>query len=370
METLMVVGVNTRAVACSLKKLGCTVYSTDYFGTLDLKECADFSSSILEQNPGVSCGHFLEDFNSQKLNENARSWLGEVDRIICLSGSSPTNFPTEKIYGNLAQYEDKLLIYRSLKDDFRLPLTYIPGSIEEAKQIILNHHDKEFIVKPNRGAGGYGVKMWNDPDHWEEDWLLQEYITGDNISASVLSTGDEAQTVITSSQIVGDEKLGQKEPFGYCGNLTPYTGPAKIEKIAESIVIKLGLVGSNGIDFIHRDGKIYVLEVNPRIQGTFECAEASLGINLAEAHIQACEGNLINIPSPKKFAVKMVVHAKTRSMVDNMKISGVHDLPQKGVIIEEGEPVVTVLKTDKTSEDAYKKAQLAVDKVYESLIPL
>ncbi len=370
METIMVVGVNTRAVACSLKKSGYSVYSVDYFGTIDLKECTDFLHSILQQKPGSSCGYFLEDFNHDELDKSALSRLDDVDRVICLSGSSPSNFPPHKIYGNTSEFEDKLLIYRWLKDDFQLPLTYIPGSLEEAKELMANHPDKEFILKPKRGAGGYGVQMWNDPKHGVDGWILQEYIPGENISASVLSTKDEAQTIITSSQIVGDKGLGQKEPFGYCGNITPYTGLAPIGKIAEDVITKLGLVGSNGVDFIHCDGEIYLLEVNPRIQGTFECVEASLGINLAEAHIQACQGHLINTPPPKNFAVKMVLHAKLRSKVGNIKIDGVHDLPANGVIIEAGEPMATVLTTDKKVENALQKAQLVADRVYENLAPI
>ena len=37
MEKILVAGANTRAVACSLKKLGYTVYSADYFGVMDLR---------------------------------------------------------------------------------------------------------------------------------------------------------------------------------------------------------------------------------------------------------------------------------------------------------------------------------------------
>jgi predicted ATP-grasp superfamily ATP-dependent carboligase len=32
---------------------------------------------------------------------------------------------------------------------------------------------------------------------------------GETISASVLSTRDDAQTILTNSQIIGDESLGQ-----------------------------------------------------------------------------------------------------------------------------------------------------------------
>lgn len=370
METILLAGVNTRAVACSLKKLGYKVYSADYFGVTDLENCTDLSLPILEQRAGVSCGHFQEDFNPFDLKNEALSMIDEVDWVICLSGSSPSDFPASKVCGNRSPGVDKAHLYRALRDDFRMPLTYMPESLEEAREITRQYPDKEFIIKPKDGAGGYGVRKWDDPENWPEDWLLQEHLLGENISASVLSTGKEVRTLITSSQIVGDVKLGQKEPFGYAGNITPYCGTADIVQLAEMVIAHLDLVGSNGVDFIINDGEVYVLEVNPRIQGTFECVEKSLGINMAEAHMEACHGNMVPIPLPEKFAVKMIVHAQKKSIAGNMDFRGIHDLPLEGVIIEVGEPVATVLSSDNMMENALYKARLRVDKVYENLLPL
>lgn len=374
METILVAGVNTRAVACSLKKLGYNVFSADYFGVTDLENCTDFSYSLMDQRAGVSCGFFQKDFNALDLKKAAQSLIDEVDQVICLSGASPSHFPAHKICGNFSPWDDKALLHRTLKDDFQLPVTYIPGSFEEAREITHQHQDKKFIIKPNSGAGGYGVREWADQDTWPEGWLLQEYLHGENISASVLSTGKEARTIITSHQIVGDSKLGQKEPFGYGGNITPYCGPGGdpvvMEELAERVITHLGLVGSNGVDFIVKDGEIHILEVNPRIQGTFECVEASLGINMAEAHMGACQGDIGFIPPPEKFAVKMVVNAQERSLAGDLNFKGIYDLPLEGVIIEGGEPVVTVLTSDKTMENAVYKASLLVGRVYENLVPL
>jgi predicted ATP-grasp superfamily ATP-dependent carboligase len=52
---------------------------------------------------------------------------------------------------------------------------------------------------------------------------------------------------------------------------------------------------------IIKNGEVYVIEINPRFQGTFEASEAALGINMAQAHIMACEGELIEIPYPKNL---------------------------------------------------------------------
>ncbi|AXV40602.1 ATP-grasp domain-containing protein [Methanobacterium sp. BAmetb5] len=397
MENILVVGVNTRAVACSLKRLGYTVYSADYFGTLDLRSCADRVESILDQKPGISCGRFSKNFNPNLLREIALGMVGDVDGVISLAGSSPSWFPSGKIIGNMEVngVEDKFALFQRLKKYFNVPMTYLPSDNAEVWEIISNAPEKKFILKPRSGAGGYGVRILQGhgsgvtglPEEVNlSQWLLQEFIEGENVSASVLSTPDEAHTILTSKQIIGDCTLGQREPFGYCGNLVPYPGglvsreekvppggssptnrDLKISQMAAKVVDHLSLVGSNGVDFINRNGELYVIEVNPRLQGTWECAELSLNRNMAQAHLEACHGQLLEVPSPQKFAAKMVVHARERLPVSDLHFPGVYDLPHPGVIIEKGEPMVTVLSTGPTPEATITSAQKKVDQVYRSV---
>lgn len=67
----------------------------------------------------------------------------------------------------------------------------------------------------------------------ENNWIMQEFIDGENISASVLSTKNEAHTILNSCQIIGNKSLGQLEPFGYCGNIVPYPVDGEISETAE-----------------------------------------------------------------------------------------------------------------------------------------
>ncbi|MCC7558074.1 MAG: carboxylate--amine ligase, partial [Methanobacteriaceae archaeon] len=121
------------------------------------------------------------------------------------------------------------------------------------------------------------------------------------------------------------------------------------------------------VDMIYDHGELKIIEVNPRFQGTFECAESSLGINMVDAHLQACEGNLINLPKPQKFAVKMIVFARNRSIVRDINFKGVYDLPHPQVIIEKNEPVATVLQSSPILEDAIYSAKKTVERVYSGL---
>jgi hypothetical protein len=56
-----------------------------------------------------------------------------------------------------------------------------------------------------------------------------------------------------------------------------------------------------------------------------------------------------------------------RSIVGDLSFKGVYDVPKKNVIIEKGEPVVTVINSKRVLEDAVYSAEKQVDDVYSSL---
>lgn len=369
-------GINTRSMACSLKKLGYNIYSADYFGVMDIKPCVNQYKSILTQKPYQSCGNFTEKFKSGDIEDLTTEFIPDVDSIICLAGVSIGNFPSNKIVGNKSfeEVDDKYLLYKKLEDKFNFPLTFMVSDVGEAGEIASNYPGKDFLIKPVHGSGGYGIRELNEVEDLDfTGHLLQEKLTGVNLSASVISTGSESRSIFTSQQIIGDPVLCQREPYGYCGNIAPLTdgnAAGKISRVAEEIIDYLKLIGSNGVDFILQEGDLYVIEVNPRIQGTMECAEQSLKINMAEAHIKACQGELMDVPGPSSFAVKMIVHARERSQVGKIDFKGVYDLPAENVIIEEGEPVATVVNSSRILEDAVYSTKKQVDAVYRNLTPI
>jgi predicted ATP-grasp superfamily ATP-dependent carboligase len=373
MKNILVVGTNSRPVACSAKKMGNTVYSVDYFCTSDLVKCSDYLRCILSQIPYESCGHYIDRFDPKLLEDYSNEVVDDVDHILCSAGAMPDKFEGSKVIGNkeIEHIENKFNLYNLLKKKFKVPETFLVSSHAEAAEITKHYDDKKFIVKPIVGAGGKGIKRFEETNENTnfKGIMLQEFIDGQNVSASVLSTETEAKTILTSRQILGEGGLGQPDEFAYCGNVVPYTDDPEVKKTAEDAIMELSLVGSNGVDMIHTGEDIYVIEVNPRFQGTFECAEEVLGINMVDAHIKACNGTLIEIRDPDKFAVKMVVFAKRRSIAGDLNFEGVYDRPERNVIIEKDEPVVTVIAADNKLENAIYKAEQLVKKVYKALEP-
>lgn len=373
MKNILVVGTNTRPVACSAKKMGHTVYSVDYFCTSDLVKCSDYLRCMLTQLPYETCGNYADKYDPNLLQRYADEVVDEVDYVLCSSGAVPENFPKSKVIGNkkIMHVENKYNLYKLLKNKFLVPETFLVSSYGEAAEIADSYDDKRFIVKPVIGAGGKDIRRFEETTENSDysRFMLQEVIEGKSVSASVLSTKNEAKTIFTSQQIIGNDQLGQPDEFAYCGNIVPYRFDPYIKMAAEEVITELGLVGSNGVDMIEKDNELYVIEANPRFQGTFECAETVFGINMFDAHVKASDGILIDIPESNSYAVKMVVFAKWRSIAGDLNFEGVYDIPEKNVIIEKDEPAATVVKSGKTLREAINNGKKTVDKVYGALYP-
>lgn len=228
------------------------------------------------------------------------------------------------------------------------------------------------VLKPAFGGGGTGIRLAKSPDELErffrrilsrgdkESLYVQQYIRGIDASASILSNGNEARCLTVNEQIIGDKRLGVPRPFGYCGNIIPLNRPKFESNIAEysrKICEEIGLVGSNGVDFVLSD-RPYLMEINPRFQSTIDCVERLLGINLVEEHIRACSGELADYRQPKGYAVKLILYAKREVKTPNLKkIPDIVDITPQGSIVGKGHPICSILKfgenRDETIADAY-----------------
>ena len=298
----------------SALELDYDIYSTSYFSTSDTPPIKN-QKIILKESDGESCGIFEENFDSKTILELSQDYIDEVDYIIPISGVSPTDFKKsdrKKILGNrdVENVENKFRFYEEIKEEFLTPMTFCISDIDEAFEISRNYPNVQFILKPLQGSGGYDINLLNNDKTSElngDDFILQEYVAGINLSSSVLSSEDESKTIVNSRLLTMND-FGNKNSFIYIGNILPLTDKsimAEVEDInkitsemkttSENLIEKFNLIGSNGVDYILNEKGLYVIEVNPRIQGTFECVEKTFGINMLEAHINACKGEIMDV---------------------------------------------------------------------------
>jgi predicted ATP-grasp superfamily ATP-dependent carboligase len=180
--------------------------------------------------------------------------------------------------------------------------------------------------------------------------------------------------ISVNEQLIGIEQLGVAAPFGYCGNIVPLktnsTSINRVKTVAVRLGKKLGLVGSNGLDFvIGENRKPYLLEVNPRFQATLECIHYVTGLNLVTEHLKSWWGEVpTQVPQPQGYAIKMIAFAKEKSVVPTLDdIDFIFDISHPGVIVEKGDPICTVQVTALHRQVAVNAAFQTVSKIYRRM---
>ena len=369
----------------SALKLDYDIYSTSYFSTSDTPAIKN-QKIILQESDGESCGIFEDNFNSKSILEISRDYIDEVDYIIPISGVSPSDFSKKdrkKILGNqdVGDIEDKFRFYKKIRNEFLTPMTFHACDIDEAFEIYKNHPDIQFILKPVKGSGGYDVNLLNngiDIEFGDNEFILQEYVSGTSLSSSVLSSENETKTV-TNTRLLTMNDFGDENSFIYVGNILPLTDKSimsdvkdinnineELKDTSESLIDKFNLIGSNGVDYILNENGLYVIEINPRLQGTFECTEKTFGINMLEAHIRACQGEVMEIPKAQCYTYKKIVYSPTRMKYRPMDLDNIYDLPHIGSITEKDEPLLTIIDSDVDFEKLYEKVELTSEIVNKS----
>ena len=410
MENLLLMGIDTRPMVNSALKLDYKTFSISYFKTVDFK-MPYMEKHVLDQESVISCGRFEENYSPDKLLELSKDFLlqnndeNEIDKIVLTTGINAKNFSGEfkkfrKIVRgnkNTESVENKFKFYNKLKNKFNVPLTFQPSDVCELNEILQQYANNQFILKPLQGSGGLGIFLLNNESCDElkqvseicqnislENYILQEYIEGTNVSSSVLSSHNERKNLI-NSRLITEHDLGN-DSYEYSGNILPLDENSfrmfndnrteinadelndEIKNTSEDLIKQFNLIGSNGVDYIlDNNGELKIIEINPRFQGTYELVENVLGINLLDAHIKACEGEIIDIPNPSQYSIKKIIYARKQVSIGNLNIPNVYDIPYEGVKIEKDQPLVTIISSSKDLKTATNNAKIAEEKVYENI---
>jgi predicted ATP-grasp superfamily ATP-dependent carboligase len=369
-ESVLLIGIHTRPAVFSAKALGLYTLSVDYFGDVDLLEAADVARSIRQQKPFESSGRISDNYSGEALGELASDL--EADRIISTCSLNIKRPVTGNPPDRMIKLKDKGLQLRKVRKlGIKVPEYEIVEDREEAIEVA-EGLGFPCVVKPLRGAGGRGVLLAKTKDHLpdiQEKYLVQGYVRGNPISTSTLSTKKDSMLLSTSEQLLGCALAGQKD-FVHCGNVVPLEATKKEVEELEDISIKIsrafGIVGWNGIDFVLGQEPVFI-EINSRFQGTFDCIERSYNINLLDAHIKACEGELIKAPHPSTTSIRMTIYAQETCIVKEDLRGSTVDVPLKNSIIEKGEPITTIISSGK-KEEALDTCKKLVKKVYKQAL--
>lgn len=392
-QNLLVVGIDTVSIANSAKKACYKIYAADYFGDMDLRCVCSGFKAIIKQKRGTSCGRMESKFKPEAFLKiaNSISEKYKIDAILLSSGlDDDFNILYElndlaPILGNsprvIERVRKKPRFFKELKRlGIAHPETAIVKDIDEAKSSAARI-GYPVVVKPVRGFGGDSIRTARNFKELErafkisfvsEEILVQKFINGLHASISLLATTKDVKTLTINEQLLGLHFLFQQEPFGYCGNIVPLYVADSIFKrckhITEKIASHFGLQGSNGIDLvISKEGTPYVVEVNPRLQGTLECVERVIGINLVKSHVNAClHGSLPTIKErTSTFCTRLILYSPKRIIApDLVAFREVRDVPLPECIIEKGEPICSIITEGKNRNFSFQKARKLAKSIY------
>ena len=394
-QDILVIGFSTRNIVCSATRAGYNVYSIDAFADQDLVECAVASKMFdLDEIANV------KDISREKIVELIDSFGIDFDAIVLGSGFEMMDlthlpYPILNNHPNIMQeVSDKEKFAKKLASiGMPHPLTHNITDIDSINYPVM--------VKPKCAGGGMFNRVAEDVGELNsyfneisnmdvgtdmgvgisvDDLLIQEFISGVPVSVSVISTKQSVVAVAVNEQLIGVPWLTGL-PFAYCGNITPYETPyaEKLCDMAEELILKLGLVGSNGVDFLLTDNGPVVIEVNARFQGSMDSVELATGINLFDAHVKAFAGELsqgLHVrPEIKQFAARAVVYAKNRVMINEHAMNGLHkdfavDIPNIGYLADVNEPVISVLCSEKTRGDVMANIKKSVCNIRDIIVDI
>ena len=394
---LLVVGTDVTAIAGSARRAGYKVFSVDFFGDVDLRLFCEESLSIIHQQAGISCGRFTRDFTVVHLIQLVRKLLQRlsVDGIIYGSGVEDAPLALEEIQSltpvigntpeNLTRVRKPRVFFQGLQQlGVPHPHTVVLHTFEEARRCAKDL-GYPVVLKLLAGFGGAEVRYIVGESALEEAFktvvatsrggVVQEYVSGVPISVSLLSTSEDVATLSVNEQLLGVRRLGMRSPFGYCGNIVPFSSSTQVletcSRIAEKVVSNFGLVGSNGVDMvISREGTPFVIEVNPRFQGTLECVERVYGVNVVKAHIEACVNRRIlgKVAASQGFCTRLLLYSLRRVVVPDLRVfNEARDIPLNEAIVEEGEPLCSIIAEGISRNTSLRNGWRVTDAVYNTL---
>ncbi len=334
-EKVLIVGNNVRNVAESAKKAGYEVYAITKFIDSDLL---------------IYCERVYKIEEDEKLNRKVEE-ISEVlnAKVVLSSGYECLDVKAEILGSDPRECKkviDKLKFYKKLE---KAGIPY--------PEILSGNEETRAILKPRIGGGGEEIKFYNGER--PKDYIIQRYVEGTPCSVSLIVSREIVP--ISCNLILAGWSDMNAYGFRYSGNITPLNVKIdvrnELERIAVETVELFDLQGSVGVDFILAD-KPYVLEINPRFQGSLDSVEWSCDINLFKLHVKGCKGEKIEKPKYKRFAIRSILFADKKIRI-RRELTGTPffaDIPMKNVVYEKNDPLVSILASGDSEKDVMRKA--------------
>jgi predicted ATP-grasp superfamily ATP-dependent carboligase len=367
-KTLIIAAVSATGYAQAAVDGGFDVVTFDLFADADTCKIAKLAFKLNLKEDGIDLDDFKRQFSMLKLEDYAGflygglfdhapdllAWIAERVLVIGNTSQILRRVKGFEFFALLSALNIQYPAVKWLKNDTDL----------------LIEQPEKWLVKQLGGTGGLHVKpaigKGNTGDY------LQKKIEGVPISLLFIADGQNAQTIGVNQQFVSGT---QALPYRFAGAVSQMVIAEEfkdyLECAAKQLTHSLGLRGCNSLDAIFDGERVWILELNPRLSATF-----CLYPNLMYAHMQGCNGHLVELPAPASALAQLVIYADKgiKIPVDFIWPSDVMHVPNvEGSVgylsIAQGEPICTVLATSTTARVAtqavYEKAALLEKRLLE-----
>lgn len=163
---------------------------------------------------------------------------------------------------------------------------------------------KAWVAKPDDGVSCDGARYFSD-DHALEQWRLdapadyvvQPYVEGQPASLTMLCRGGEAWLLTCNQQLI---EFDQGKICYRGGIVNGVTGHwSSFDLLARQVAAAMpGLFGYVGVDLIiGNDGRLHVLEVNPRLTTSFAGLQAAIHHNPARLLLELFYNETFKLPA-------------------------------------------------------------------------
>lgn len=339
-KNILLASCSGRALAASAARAGYHVYVIDLF--------EDFDTNAVSVASAKACADHALRFDKIKLQHAVSAFAGiEFSAVVYGAGFEGDTGLLEilNVQNNLFGNSPELVLNLKHPTTFfgLLHILDIPFP-----QVRLNvPSDADGWLAKTIGATG-GTHVASAQGVAANDHLyFQQFEAGRNLSVLFLADGKQSRVVGFSEQLI--RHIGNS-PYCYSGAISHTRVPDELkQEIAaklDLLVETTGLVGLNGIDFILRGEKYFVLEINPRPTATLELYDADFPQGLLHAHLRACEGVLPDaVPGELTIRGQQIVWAQqiTRVPATFSFPPWCADIPQPGSVIAHGAPLCSVL---------------------------
>ena len=352
-QDCLLIGLTVRSLVASAHKAGISTYALDLFSDLDTREksveslAVEYDGLGLESESLFAC---IEQLDPKAILPvvYAGGFEHDPSQIERIADS-------RQVLGNSASVLAELKsprIFSSTISELGIPAPRTRIDSPESSSV--------WLYKSAGGSGGLQVGRATEIDfECSTDIYYQEFKSGQIVTATVLCTEKQTQTVGFSEQWCAESHAGGEFIYGGAVALNANSLESNIrisiENAAAMLATHYQFRGLVSLDTIIQNDEWWLLEVNPRPGATFELHEGTESF-LAAHCLAFCDQNptLKSVTKMGEFTAHSVIYASNAFTLpsDWEWPTWVRDRAASGQSFEPGDPVCTAYATAGSSEMA------------------